>query len=79
MCVALFRQMISNTINRVLCKISICFNGRNGRRAIIRARYGDDAWKRIVELPFDAFDKIGKYKIDWQPDRIVTHEYFSNQ
>lgn len=70
LCVALFR-MVTKYVHNVLMKISMCFSSSKSKQATLIARYGEDVYKKEVDLPFDASSKIGKYSIQWLPDRVV--------
>jgi len=70
LCVALLR-MVTRYVRNILMKISMCFSSSKSKQATLVAKYGEDVYKKEVELPFDASSKVGKYSIQWLPDRVI--------
>jgi len=65
------QRMIKGVRDAVLMKIGLCFSSIDGRQALLTARVGDQVFKYIASLPFDASSRIGQYRIDWHPDCIT--------
>jgi len=70
-CIALLRRVGTRFINNIATRISMCLNSANWWQASLAVRHGDQTWKETVKLPFEASGKIGTYKIDWLPNRII--------
>merc|ERR1740122_543543 len=43
----------------------------NSRQAVIFLTIGQRGFREKVQLPFDAARKIGRFRIEWLPDRII--------
>jgi len=70
-CIQLMRRTIGRVTNGMFMRISMCFHSWNTRSATLAVKYGDETWKQEAELPFDTSSKIGRYGIQWVPDRIT--------
>jgi len=70
LCVLLVRT-IWRYVRSVFIRISWCFSSRDSKQATLMTTYGDETFKEVVDLPFDASSKIGHYTIDWFPDHII--------
>jgi len=69
-CVSLQRMFIAfGEIG--LAKISMCIMSCQSRQAVLIASLGRDMYKETVDLPFDAASRVGRYSIDWLPNKIV--------
>jgi len=69
LCMAMLR-FVGGIFGSVLMKISMCFSSKSGKQATLVARSGDNIYREIVELPFDATKQMARYSINWLPDRI---------
>jgi len=52
-------------------RLGICLSSMNSEKAILFSSFGQHTYKQIVDLPFDAAKRIGRYEIQWLPDRIT--------
>jgi len=69
LCMAMLR-FVGGAFGSVFMKISMCFSSKSGKQATLVARSGDNIYREIVELPFDATKQMARYSINWLPDRI---------
>jgi len=70
-CIQLMRRTVGRMTSGLFMRISMCFHSWNTRSATLAVRYGEETWKQEAELPFDTSSKIGRYGIQWVPDRIT--------
>lgn len=54
-------------------RIMMCIPSWDSRKVTIEVREGrsKNAFQKIVDLPFDAAKQIGKFTMEWLPDRII--------
>jgi len=54
-------------------RIMMCIPSWDSRKATIEVRDGrnKNSWLKLVDLPFDAAHIIGKFTMEWLPDRII--------